>query len=261
MLVVEKIMKYRCYIRWPGNNFGDNLNDIIFKETLGITDTISYGPNIFKIEIGSDVILGLGTILSSRFLPQTSFTVFGSGAKGKSFRLPHANILFVRGRISCDLLGIPHSRAWGDAAYSIHDYIQQHSSTSKKYRIGIIPHLQNINHEIYRNCPDDCCIIDVRDPVCDVINQISQCHMIAAEAMHGAICADILRVPWANIWINDHFRSEKWHDWISAFDQTLELNHINDLSDTKTLSYELTDDARFRACCKTTGDSLRTLMT
>lgn len=65
-------------------------------------------------------------------------------------------------------------------------------------------------------------------PVCEPdeieskLREIASCEYIIAEAMHGAILADILRVPWARFVLTT-FRNEgafvsgfKWMDWMSS---------------------------------------------
>ncbi|RYF35148.1 MAG: polysaccharide pyruvyl transferase family protein, partial [Cytophagaceae bacterium] len=49
-----------------------------------------------------------------------------------------------------------------------------------------------------------------------VMSHIAQSEVLFAEAMHGAIVADSLRVPWVCIHSGDHVLPFKWNDWCSS---------------------------------------------
>jgi hypothetical protein len=55
--------------------------------------------------------------------------------------------------------------------------------------------------------------IDPCGPVEDVLHGIEGSKKIVAEAMHGAIVADALRVPWVPVQLSDRILNLKWWDW------------------------------------------------
>ena len=204
------------YLKWPGNNFGDKLNDIIF-QSLGIEQCIPYKkPNLFDLK--EDTALGLGTLLSHKV--KSPVTVLGSGADGVRKPTIPLNYKFVRGKLTAQYLNLDPSLAVGDTAYFLKEYIQNFQTEYKEYEIGIIPHY--VNNTVLQG--DN--IISPTLPIDEFIIKVSKCKVILAEAMHGAICADILRIPWAPISIDPiryPIQYFKWNDFASMFNLDLEF--------------------------------------
>lgn len=207
------------YLKWPGNNFGDKLNDIIFP-LVGVTNCIEYSkPNLAKLP--KNTYLGLGTLLTKKI--RSRVTVLGSGADGR--RKPNIDLdyQFVRGKLTAKYLNLDLNIAAGDTAYFLKDYIQN-LSTTKEHKIGIIPHY--VNDKVFKG--DN--VISPTLPIDQFIKETSKYKIILAEAMHGAICADILRIPWAPISIDSAaypIQYFKWQDWASMFNIELEFGDIN----------------------------------
>lgn len=225
------------YIKWPGNNFGDKLNDIIFP-SLGIKNCIEFKkPNLSNIP--PDTYLGLGTILNKKI--RSNVTVLGSGADG--VRKPQINLdyKFVRGALTADFLNIDKKFAIGDTAYFLKDYIQNLAlNSSKQIKIGIIPHY--VNDSILKG--DN--IISPTLPIKEFIQKVSVCEIVLAEAMHGAICADILRIPWAPISIDSSrypIQYFKWNDFVSVLGLSIDFGSVD--------SYQtyLSNDILFNKVC------------
>jgi hypothetical protein len=49
-----------------------------------------------------------------------------------------------------------------------------------------------------------------------VLKSIAGSQLVIAEAMHGAIVADTLRIPWIPAQLYDHISDLKWRDWCSS---------------------------------------------
>jgi len=200
------------YVRWPKNNFGDNLNDIIF-DRLGVTNKIAFKKTNLQ-NLPPNTYLGLGTLLTNKLRSKT--TVCGSGVDGNSVPSVPQDYLFVRGKLSAQKLGISQDYALGDTAYFLTEFIQSLAADKKTRKIGVIPHWQTN----YTGAD----AIPVTLPVDEFIYRVSECEYIHAEAMHGAICADILRIPFTPVVLGRNFNHTKWLDWASVLEIPLEFN-------------------------------------
>lgn len=227
-------MKY--YLRWGGNNFGDNLNDIIFPK-INIFNRINFEKKNFN-SLPNNLYLGLGTLLTKK--TPSSLIVLGSGSDGISKPKYALDYKFVRGKLTIDFLGLSESTPVGDTAYFLKEFIQSHALTDKKFKIGIIPHW---NTQINKNF--DCNIISPNQETENFIKEVSQCEFILAESMHGAICADILRIPFAPIIIEKkNFCKFKWLDWASSLDISLSFGDLNNYN------FSLSKEKNFEIKCQ-----------
>ena len=48
------------------------------------------------------------------------------------------------------------------------------------------------------------------------IQQVRQSDLLITEALHGAVVADALRVPWISVRAYGHILPFKWHDWCES---------------------------------------------
>lgn len=207
-------MPQKYYIRWGGNNFGDNLNNIIF-ESLGVKNCLYYRKDL---QIPDEpTYLGLGTILGKRLYKPVK--ILGSGSGQEGLKCNH-DYIFVRGKLTCKFLGIDEKFGKGDTAYFLKNWIQEKAAIVKKYEIGVIPHHKTIIQN------DNLHIISPTLPVDEFVKKASQCKILLCEAMHGAICADILRIPFAPIEISNPLYYFKWNDWASVLDLKLEFGNL-----------------------------------
>jgi succinoglycan biosynthesis protein ExoV len=231
----------KSYIRFPGNNFGDNLNDVIFPK-LGITKVVPYKKHI---DIPDNCYLGLGSIIGKRL--NRKVKVLGSGSGGGELPGVELEYGFVRGKLTCKFLGIDESLGIGDTAYYLDDYIQSKASKNKSYDIGIIPHHSTAKKWRWgSNIPDKLKgsnIIDPRLPIDEFIFKVSECRHLLCEAMHGAICADILRTSFSPVEIETTLNYFKWNDWASTVGLELDFGTID--------AYKIysTNDNTFKNVC------------
>jgi hypothetical protein len=76
------------------------------------------------------------------------------------------------------------------------------SPVRKRYKLGIIPHYVDHDHEILRqiaNTSTEIRLIDICDEPQSVIRRVSQCDNILSSSLHGLILADSLGIP--NRWL------------------------------------------------------------
>lgn len=192
-------------------NFGDDLNPWLWEKIFG--DVSLYKKNLDFI--------GIGSILDNRIVSDNEKVVFGSGVRDFDFddnQISNLNILFVRGPISSKITH--NSNYITDAAYALRMLPQK--TYSKKYKTSIVPyfrHANQFNWKLFEKITGIHVIMPTQD-VEKVIEEINQSEKILASAMHGAILADIYRVPWMRIKFSKHGRETaltselKWKDWV-----------------------------------------------
>lgn len=198
------------YFSFPNgmSNFGDDLNPWLWEKLL---------PGVFDQD-NKSIFVGIGTLLND-YVPKANKTaVFASGV-GYSKGLPAINeswkIYCVRGPLSAKKLGIDPQLAVTDGAVLIRKVYEP--STIKKTKFAYMPHITHIIHG--GNAWKDICeeagisYIDPRWETEEVLSAICQTEVLLTEAMHGAIIADALRVPWIPVLTSTRIFPWKWQDW------------------------------------------------
>ena len=206
------------YYRSPNGNFGDDLNAVLWKEVLS--------PACFEVD--DAVLLGIGSIFRNDFLSEATTDrkrvfVLGSGAGTGPLpaRWPNADwsILAVRGPLTARLIGIPGAAVTDSAALLATTPALQPTAV-KTNDIAFMPHYNSV---LYSRWPEICdrlglAYIDAHLPVAKTIERIGGARLVITEAMHGAIVADTLRVPWVPVICSPSIMPFKWIDWTESLD-------------------------------------------
>lgn len=220
-------MKYLYYKSSKGN-FGDDLNGWLW-------------PKLFGEEDDSDLaFLGIGSILhsDSHILKQGTGLkkiIFGTGIKPS---LRYANlkvddtfdIRFLRGPLSSYALGNQHPFIT-DAAYAIRALpdFQELQLTEKKYEVSLMPYFHSVNYYDWEKICQQLGYHYI-SPLSEkgvefTLKEIAASKSIVTEAMHGAILADALRVPWHRFVFSTpsteggRISDFKWADWCLSIEQ------------------------------------------
>lgn len=211
-------------------NFGDELNSILWPAL--------FPPRFLEGGSGHH-ILGIGTLLSPEHLGiqkmvksmeqnrNSKTLILGTGVRpGPRKMTLHSNfdVRFVRGPHSAGELGL-------DSKYSITDpallcaqvfSAKREQSGSKKGKVGLMPWFRSMDQLNWMRVAERCemQLIDPRgrDPGL-ILRQIANCDFIITEALHGAVVADSLGIPWRRFCFYAHLREGgevakfKWRDW------------------------------------------------
>ncbi len=200
-------MKLYC---WRGRqtirNFGDDLNPWIWGKLI---------PDLLDDDDHA-IFVGIGTLLNE-YLPRARKTaVLGAGV-GYGKQLPQIDhtwkIYSLRGPLSARALGVSQTLAITDSAVLVRRLFVERKR--KLHRFAYMPHWTNANPTWKLVCGQlRFAYVDPQWPVEKVLSAINQTEVLISEAMHGAIVADSVRVPW--IAVNTR-PSEvlpfKWTDW------------------------------------------------
>ncbi|SIO10349.1 polysaccharide pyruvyl transferase family protein [Fibrobacter sp. UWB11] len=219
----KKIFFARC------NNFGDELNSVIFNSYSKERVSLSY--DVAKIDY-----IGIGSILDASLLtyaPQKdvkthikniikrlrvlfSFKPLITLGAGISFQYDNSlNLRFVRkmqfpivrGALSADILKKSgylknDNIVLGDVGLLASDILSQ--KAIKKYSLGVVPHFRDLDNpliwKIIEKTPKSICV-NVQDSPVDVVKKIAECERIVSTSLHGLIVADSLHIP--NMWLEN----------------------------------------------------------
>ena len=208
---------YYCQTSQP--NFGDALNPWMWPRLL---------PDLFD-DNDKELFLGIGSILFDYFPASSRKVVFGAGYGGYT-PAPQIDaawkIYFVRGHLTADVLGIDRALALGDAAILLRSCIADRPP--KKYPVSFMPHWESA---VFGDWPVVCerAAIHYIDPCASVetvLHDILASELVITEAMHGAIVADALRVPWIAMRPIRGGNRMKWLDWASVFGIKLDPRNV-----------------------------------
>lgn len=195
-----------------GKNFGDQLNPMIFNFFL---------PGYFSNDDGTPVVLGIGSILgfSEKYSGKKIVlsSGFGDGAESTYGRLPKQlddfDFISVRGPLTAKLLGLGDEKWVTDGAILL--AAMNLKFPKRVQQISFMPHLGSesfYDHE--RICKAlDWQFISPSEPIENVLEKIANSSLVITEAMHGAIVADTLRVPWIPYVGFKTVNAFKWQDW------------------------------------------------
>jgi len=222
------------YIRWKGNNFGDNINDVLFQDVFGISNSVGNGDHLTD---GIN-LLGIGTLFNShlKLSGTAGLWVIGSGAGNTPARpntlSGNSNIIFfVRGPLTCQYFGLPSHLAVADSAYLLADKFigAACTQTLPPHRFGVIPHHFSIeaNRVRWEKVSKEVFLIDPHLDWQTFVQQVNSCEVILTECLHGAIAADILRKPFIVFATTPVFHAFKWLDWTASMGLPLNIRPFN----------------------------------
>ncbi|HVD98462.1 MAG TPA: polysaccharide pyruvyl transferase family protein [Cytophagaceae bacterium] len=222
------------YYKDPKGNFGDDLNPWLWPQFFGE----------FK-NTDPDVFLGIGSILYNDFplLKNTELNkkiVFGTGIRPSYRPLIYDkswDIKFLRGPLSAYAFNNEFEYI-ADGAYAINliKGLERFRNAEKKYAVSVMPYFKSMHYFNWERICNDLGYHFIsphsEKGVEDTLMEIASSKTIITEAMHGAILADALRVPWSRfVFSTPHTEggmvSEfKWMDWLYS----IQINRLNTTS-------------------------------
>ena len=221
MLIHKLLLVEYIYYKAQKGNFGDDLNGWLWPKFFGANKN------------NEDYFIGIGSILFKdcivlKPLRNKKKIVFGSGVKPANEPLvidDTWDVQFLRGPLSAGALGKKHEYI-SDGAYALRliKEFENLQNTPKKYKVSVIPYFHSVE---YFNWEEICDQLGFHyiSPLAElgidhVLHEIAASEYIISEAMHGAIIADALRVPWSRFILSTPYTegqmvSEfKWMDWL-----------------------------------------------
>jgi succinoglycan biosynthesis protein ExoV len=196
------------------DNFGDDINPVLM------------GRFINKSILSSDEIalFGIGTILNDTNIRQNDHfarkVIFSSGVGyGRlETKLDETwDIACVRGPRSAKALGLGLDKAIADGAILLSEIYKKPAQQSAR---GVfIPHVNShLSTGRLLAAIADNLDMDYLSPSCNAdefIHTVAGAPFVVTEAMHGAILADTMRVPWLPVSLHE-YHEFKWFDWMES---------------------------------------------
>jgi succinoglycan biosynthesis protein ExoV len=230
------------------NNFGDALNPWLWSRLL---------PGYFDGDERS-LFVGIGTILDDRVPASPRKLVFSSGT---GYGTPPViddrwRFACVRGPLTAERLGLPADRAVTDGAALLP--LVFNGGPRRRRGIAFMPHHFSKQHYDWGTLSRRLgfTYLDPDAPVSRLLEQIAGAELVISEAMHGAIVADTLRIPWVAVAIYDHINTFKWDDWCRSLEVPYRPEAIPALTD----NWSQRADRRFKGYLRrirTTGSFVR----
>lgn len=215
------------------DNVGDELNQWIWPALIG------------DIQRERVALLGIGTLLNKdfcrRLVDAERILVLGTGAGYGAPPVLDERWRFhaVRGLRTARALGLDADRAVADSAYLLAS-LDWRGSHHGRGDVVVIPHHRSLR---YLDWPQVCARAGVRFvspllPAAQFMSAIAGARLVLSEAMHGAILADIVRVPWQGFGFGGQFNHEKWLDWAEMFGLDLKIRQLPGFYDPSRFSEE-----------------------
>lgn len=212
---------YWCQTARP--NVGDALNVWLWPRVLpALANTTLPGT-----------LYGIGSILDERLNSPGPKYILGSGAR-RALHGIDAKIdlrcFAVRGPLTANALALPAKFAAIDPAVLV-SRLYPHSSR-KRDEIGYVPYFAS-PQDLWSNIAERLGMrfISPHLGVEEFLDALDGCRFVITEAMHGAILADALRIPWfpigANSLVYEGATNDfKWTDWCKSVDLDFQPRHL-----------------------------------
>lgn len=201
-----------------GRNFGDALNPLVFHALF---------PGMFDQD-DTEQFIGIGSIIglkrgSDRTRRRIYFSSgFAAGDPGTYGVLPdlgpNDDVVCVRGPLTAKALGLPEGKAIADGAILVR-HLFQLRPTPTTMPFAYMPHVGSFH--FYRDwegllSEEGIELIDPADDPMEVMQRIQRTGVLLAEAMHGAIIADAIGIPWVPVVGYGTINTFKWQDFASS---------------------------------------------
>lgn len=217
------------------DNVGDDLNKWMWPELLPGLLADSPEPD----DTDDALLVGIGTLLNDRLNKRSpgikELLVFGSGV-GYGQGLPSIDdrwrFYCVRGPLSAEKLGLPPHTAVTDGAALLRR-LRSLPSRAKRYRFSYMPHAEfsyGAEASWMRICQDlGFGYISAAWSFERILDALAETEVLITEAMHGAIIADTMRVPWIAAQSSPLINPFKWEDWTRSLGLNYEPHALTSL--------------------------------
>jgi hypothetical protein len=199
------------FYRGKKPNFGDELNQYMWPKI--------FGEDFFDDD-DREIFLGTGSSIFNTHPQQALKVVLGAGYAGYTdppdVKDGSWDVVAVRGPRTAEKLALPKELAITDSAILIRTV--QRPAPMSGGKVAFMPHFQSLERGRWRRA---CALagiplLDPTAPTEETLARLAGLEMLITEAMHGAIVADALRVPWVAAGSLHPSHRDKWADWAES---------------------------------------------
>lgn len=220
------IFYYRDFEEVQGcANFGDSINPYLLGKL--------FKPKLLDHE--KVCLVGIGTIIEDRNIDRLKGyekkIIFSSGTGyGRLASTLDSSWVVgcVRGPKTAEALGLPSALGVCDGAILLSEFYDPVLVSRRKGTV-FIPHLKThwLAGDALRRATDGLGwrYLPPDAPQDLFINHVRYAERVVTEAMHGAILADAMRVPWLPVSFHEH-NTFKWMDWFYSIDKEYKCHHV-----------------------------------
>lgn len=210
------------YCRLTPPNFGDELNAWLWPKLV---------PELLAQD-DDNYLIGIGTIFSSRceHLPQEAKKIVfssGTGYTKNTVLDEHWDVIGVRGELTAKAYDLPMEKVLCDGAYLLRK-VSLPEPVQNTFKTGFMPHYSSLSMVNWEHVCEQVGM-EFISPYWDVdrvLAKMQGCEYMVTEAMHGAIVADVLRIPWCAVSFGPKFLPSKWNDWGTAVNLTPNVSAV-----------------------------------
>lgn len=201
-------------------NFGDYLSPLIVEMVSGKKVVYAKPEKADMIAIGS--ILHRERKAKRFFIPR-KLHIWGAGTDSPDRIFPPRHYYHaVRGlETSSRILNKKSEPVHGDPGLLADIWWAGRPKPQKRFRFGLIPHFVDSTDrrvKMLANALPNSQVIDVFDPVEEVLKKIQSCEFILSSSMHGLIVADSFSIPNRRLILSEGIISDfKFIDYYSIF--------------------------------------------
>jgi len=232
-LQYEEPLKFWFYDAVP--NFGDFM-------TPWLANYFTQKPvvNVREWKFSEGAILGVGSIVQTVTPRHQKIKVWGSGlitdvnSNAVAKRLQQCNLEAIyasRGLLTRDFFeknNFKTSKVVGDPGLLFGSIYQP--KIDVKYKYAIVPHYIHYKYFLDLNL-ENCLIVNVKDELTKVIDQICSAEKCISSSLHGLIISQSYNIPWVHLYINDGRPLAggefKFHDFFSILENDISQKFIN----------------------------------
>lgn len=217
-------------------NAGDLLNKYLVEKLAGrpvirtrlfCADMMAIGGAILALQYSTSLLRRIWQRIFSFFFGDKPVYIWGSGFlynhNHRNLYRRNIKVCALRGERSrsklSDITGMTYDVPLADAGLLVDMFLED--IPEKKYEIGLIPHMSQVNEAAFQAMKDrpGILFIDIRRTPQEVIRDIASCKTIASSSLHGLVFADSLHIPSLHIVGETPLRGGnfKFEDYYSSY--------------------------------------------